>query len=222
MATSQTWTLIRYGRFTPCSGQKGGKPWKVFEAKGNKPEIVLTILESGYLLVCQGEDSLDAITLLSHSLKVQQKSDNLMLRFTVKGENRMIRMQFDGRSRAEAINECSNAVEKLREYIPVTTLDDASLHLNQPPTDVPAPATQLTCQEKTVGTEHEPVQGFISIKHLTQHFLGETAVTLPQIYHDSSLAQGDLEPILRACLLDPSFHAFVERVEVELRKLLEE
>lgn len=57
---------------------------------------------------------------------------------------------------------------------------------------------------------------------LSQHFLGETAVTLPEVYRHSFLAQGDLEPILRVCLLDPSFHAFVEKVEGELRKLLEE
>lgn len=57
---------------------------------------------------------------------------------------------------------------------------------------------------------------------LPQHFLGETALALPQVYRHSCLAQGDLEPILRICLLDPSFHAFVEKVEGELRKLLEE
>lgn len=47
-------------------------------------------------------------------------------------------------------------------------------------------------------------------------------MTLPEVYRHSFLAQGDLEPILRVCLLDPSFHAFVEKVEGELRKLLEE
>lgn len=57
---------------------------------------------------------------------------------------------------------------------------------------------------------------------LPQHFLGENAVTLPKVYQHGSLAQGDLEPILRVCLLDPSFHAFVEKVEGELRKLLQE
>ncbi len=65
----------------------------------------------------------------------------------------------------------------------------------------------------------------ISLKYLLdlpQHFLGETTVTLPQVYRHSSLAPGDLEPILRVCLLDPSFHAFVEKVEGELRKLLQE
>lgn len=55
-----------------------------------------------------------------------------------------------------------------------------------------------------------------------QHFLGEAAVILPEMYRHSFVAQGEIEPILRVCLLDPSFHAFVEKVEGELRKLLEE
>ncbi|XP_044063660.1 meiotic recombination protein REC114 isoform X1 [Siniperca chuatsi] len=223
MATSQAWRLKRYGRFVPGSIETRGKPWKVFEANGNKPEIVLTIVESGYLLVLQGQESLDTIPLLCGSdfLKVHQKSDNLMFRFTVEGESRMIRMQFDGSSRAEAIKECSSAMEKLMEYMPVATQDDAPPPPNQSPTEVFAPVIQ-TWQGKAVGVEPEVVQGSLSIKRLTQHFLGETAVTLPQVYRHGSLAQGDLEPILRICLLDPSFHAFVEKVEGELRKLLQE
>ncbi|KAM7406404.1 hypothetical protein PAMP_000783 [Pampus punctatissimus] len=212
MATGLVWRLKRYGRF--CSTKTTGQPWKVFEANNNRPEIVLTIVECGYLMVFQGQESLDTIPLHSGSdfLKVHQKTDNLMFRFTVKGESRMIRMQFDGSSRAEAIRECSSAVEKLMEYLPVTTQDDAPPPPNQPPTE----------QGKVVGFEPEVVQGPLSIKRLTQHLLGENPVTLPRMYHHGSLAQGDLEPILRVCLLDPSFHAFVEKVEGELRKLLQE
>lgn len=130
-------------------------------------------------------------------------------------------MQFAGSSRAHAIKECSSAVEKLMEYMPVASQDDAPLPSNQSPTEFTAPVIQ-TCHGKAVGVEPEVVQGSLSIKRLTQHFLGEAAVTLPQVYHHGSLAQGDLEPILRICLLDPSFHAFVEKVEGELRKLLQE
>lgn len=63
---------------------------------------------------------------------------------------------------------------------------------------------------------------FKSLSGFLQHFLGEAAVILPEMYRHSFVAQGELEPILRICLLDPSFHAFVEKVEGELRKLLEE
>ncbi|XP_036951316.1 meiotic recombination protein REC114 isoform X3 [Acanthopagrus latus] len=224
MATSRTWKLKRYGRFVPGSAETRGQPWKIFEATGKKPEIVLTVVESGYLLVVQGQKSLDTISLLcgADALKVQQKSDNLMFRFTVEGEGRMIRMQFDGSCRAEAIKECSSAVEKLMEYMPVTTQDDAPLPPNQSPAEVSAPVLQQTGQGKATGVEPEVIQGSVSIKRLAQHFLGETALAVPQVYRHGCLAQGDLEPILRICLLDPSFHAFVEKVEGELRKLLEE
>ncbi|XP_076610588.1 meiotic recombination protein REC114 [Chaetodon auriga] len=225
MTTSQAWRLKRYGRFVPGCGETRGKSWKVFDANGNKPEIVLTVVESGYLLVLQGQESLDTIPLLcgSDTLKAHQKSDNLMFQFTVKGVGRIIRMQFDGGSRAEAIKECSSAVEKLMEYMPVTTQDDTPRPPHQSPAEVSAPLIQGTA----VGVEPEVVQGSLSIKRLTQvsylkHFMGERAVTLPQVYRHGFLAQGDLEPILRICLLDPSFHAFVEKVEGELQKLLEE
>lgn len=54
----------------------------------------------------------------------------------------MVRMQFDGRSRAEALQECSSAVEKLREYTTVSQ-DDALQAANQSPADASAPATQV-------------------------------------------------------------------------------
>ncbi|XP_059206099.1 meiotic recombination protein REC114 isoform X4 [Centropristis striata] len=183
VASSQAWRLKRYGRFVPGSDQ--GKPWKVFEANGDKPAIFLRIVESGYLLVLQGEESLDTIPLVHGSdfLKVHQKSDNLMFRFTVK--------------------------------------EDAPVPPNPTPAEVSAPAIQ-TWQGKAVGVEPEVVQGSLSIKRLTKHMLGETAVTLPQVYRHGSLAQGDLETIVRLCLLDPSFPAFVEKVERELRKVLQE
>lgn len=66
---------------------------------------------------------------------------------------------------------------------------------------------------------------WISFKYyvdLPQHYLGEADVRLPQVYQHCPLANGDLEPFIRVCLLDPSFHAFVEKVEGELRKMLQE
>ncbi|XP_073320703.1 meiotic recombination protein REC114 [Pagrus major] len=224
MATNLIWKLKRFGRFVPGSGETAGLRWKIFEATGKKPEIVLTFVDSGYLLVMQGQKSLDTISLLcgADALKVQQKSDNLMFRITLEGEGRIIRMQFDGSSRAEAIKECSSAVEKLMEYMPVTTQDDAPPPPNQSPAEVSAPVLQETGQENAAGVEPEVIQGSLSIKRLAQHFLGETALALPQVYRHGCLAQGDLGPILRICLLDPSFPAFVEKVEGELRKLLEE
>ncbi|KAF3832356.1 hypothetical protein F7725_026021 [Dissostichus mawsoni] len=164
-------------------------------ANRDKPDIILTIAESGHLLIFQGQESLDAVPLLggTNVFKVQQKSDNMILRFTDEGEKRMMRMQFDGSSRKEAIKDCSSAVKKLMEYMSVTAQEDAPLPPNQSPAEIPAP-----------------------------HILGDHALILPRLYRNNSTIQGDLEPILRVLLLDPSFHALVEKVEGELKKLLQE
>uniref|UniRef100_A0A3Q2ED07 Si:ch1073-75f15.2 n=1 Tax=Cyprinodon variegatus TaxID=28743 RepID=A0A3Q2ED07_CYPVA len=106
----------------------------------------------------------------------------------------MMRMQFAGSSTAEALNQCSRAVEKLMEYVPVTAVEVSATHPNQPPTEDP-PA---------------------------QHFMGEAPLALPNIYRHNSFALGDMEAFLRVCLLDPSFPAFVEKVQEELEKLTEE
>lgn len=58
--------------------------------------------------------------------------------------------------------------------------------------------------------------------HNPQHFLGESAEALPDIYRLGGLVQGDFGPLLRACLLDPTFPALVQKVEEELKKLAEE
>ncbi|CAG03159.1 unnamed protein product [Tetraodon nigroviridis] len=139
MATKQTWRLRRYGRFIPDTDMKGSTPWKVYEKYDKNLELVITIVEAGYLLVLQGKECLDTIPLHCEPdvLKVHQKSDNLMFRFTVKGEGRMVRMQFDGSSRAEALQECSSAAEKLREYTTVSQ-DGARQASNQSPADVSA------------------------------------------------------------------------------------
>lgn len=45
---------------------------------------------------------------------------------------------------------------------------------------------------------------------------------LPLAYQQSALNTEELGPFLRLCLMDQSFPAFVEQVEQELKKLIEE
>ncbi|XP_029623166.1 meiotic recombination protein REC114 isoform X2 [Salmo trutta] len=203
MATGHTsiWTLKRFGRFLPGTKEDGGNPWKMFEPSESAGELVLTIVESGHMLVSQGHDLL--------------------------GESRLIRMQFSG-SRAEALEQCSSAVLRLKEYLPVTTQGGPPPPpLSCPPTPN-QPPTKTTAQDQQAGvgeamaTEPEVVQGSLSIKRLTQHFLGEHGLSLPLAYRHGALSRGELEPFVRLCLLDPSFPALVEKVEGELRRVLQD
>ncbi|XP_061621632.1 meiotic recombination protein REC114 isoform X2 [Phyllopteryx taeniolatus] len=195
MATSVTWRLKRYGRLIPGSGET---------AKRESWKETIPLIGAGDVL------------------KVHQKSDNLLLRNTVKGSGRVIRMQFDGSNKAQAIKECSSAAESLREYLPVNTVDALPPN-NQPPTEVPALVTQPCPQQgEAAKAEPEVVQGSLSIKRLAQNLLGEKPLMLPGLYRHGSSEPGDLDAFVRICLLDPSFPALVEQVEGELRKILEE
>lgn len=63
------------------------------------------------------------------------------------GASRMIRMQFDGQTREEALKECSSALKKLMEYLPVTALEEAPLPPNQTHTEIAAPVIQVTVNQ---------------------------------------------------------------------------
>ncbi|XP_053478582.1 meiotic recombination protein REC114 isoform X4 [Ictalurus furcatus] len=96
---------------------------EVYESSESKGTLELTILESGHLLISQAQELLEGFSLLNAPsfLKIQQKSDSLLFYFTLKEESRMIRLQFEGSSRSEAVDLCRKAVEKLNEYLPVGT-----------------------------------------------------------------------------------------------------
>uniref|UniRef100_A0AAY5KDY4 REC114 meiotic recombination protein n=1 Tax=Esox lucius TaxID=8010 RepID=A0AAY5KDY4_ESOLU len=189
-----SWKLKLFGRFVPGSKKVGSNQWKMSEPSSeNAGDLLLTIVESGHMLVSLGQELL--------------------------GESRLVRMQFDGSSKAEALEECGSAVLRLKEYLPVTT--KRGLAPAQPPPS--QPTTQAaTLDLQAVKTGPEIVQGSLSIARLTQHFLGEHALSLPLMYRHSTLRPGELEPFLRLCLLDPSFPAWVEEVEGELTRALQD
>uniref|UniRef100_A0A8C6WZ10 Meiotic recombination protein REC114 n=1 Tax=Neogobius melanostomus TaxID=47308 RepID=A0A8C6WZ10_9GOBI len=217
MAANQKWKLRRCARYTPHAKDKTTIPWKVYEGSEKSP-IYLTILDSGYLLVMQGQESLDTVHLMSSgdNIKVNQKSDNLLFRFTLKGEIRMTRLQFQAKNKEEASKMCASALKKVMEYLPCACLEGTP----QPPTQTHS-ETHAIQRGNNVRHEHQPVQGVLPMKKLAQYFLGEAALTLPEVYHHSNLTHGEFEPILRVFLLDPSFHAFVEKVEGELKTLMQ-
>ncbi|XP_027015170.1 meiotic recombination protein REC114 [Tachysurus fulvidraco] len=217
------WKLKRYGRFLPKAKNVGGSSsWKVFESSESKGTLELTILESGHLLVSQAQELLEGFSLLNAQsfLKIQQKSDSLLFYFTLKEESRMIRVQFEGSSRSEAVDLCRKAVERLNEYLPVGTQEQpgpssathtAGISIQQQQTPVAAP------QEI-----RDVTQESLSIKQLSQYFLGESGLSMPLAYHHFTLPPGDTEALLRLCLLDSGFPSFVEEVENKLKALIQE
>uniref|UniRef100_A0A8B9HGJ6 Si:ch1073-75f15.2 n=1 Tax=Astyanax mexicanus TaxID=7994 RepID=A0A8B9HGJ6_ASTMX len=133
----------------------------------------------------------------------------------MKGESRMIRLQFEGSSRSEAVDFCSKAVERLQEYTPVPPAPPAANHTTETQQQQQTPAEKLQAVP-------DVSQESLSIKHLAQYFMGERGLSLPLAYHQFTLPPGDVEDLLRLCFLDSGFPAFVEEVENKLKALLQE
>ncbi|XP_066541325.1 meiotic recombination protein REC114 [Hoplias malabaricus] len=206
------WKLKRYGRFLPKAKVTGETySWKVFESSESTGQLELVILESGHLLISQAEELLEGFFLPSvHSfLKIHQKSDSLLFHMTLKGESRMIRLQFDGSTRPEAVEFCCKAVQKLKEYLPVGPQEPHVATPSKTPTETPQAVAKVPEES-------------LSIKHLSQYFLGERGLSLPLAYHHFTLPSGDVEDLLRLCLFDCGFPAFVEEVESKLKGLTQE
>ncbi|XP_058606868.1 meiotic recombination protein REC114 isoform X3 [Onychostoma macrolepis] len=189
------WKLRRYGQFLPEGSNVCA--WKIFESSESTGKLELNILGSGHLLVSQGQELM--------------------------GESRLIRLQFDGSNRAEAAEACRKAVERLQDYVPVQE------HLTTPASAAPSdPAEPGPSTQQQQAPEDAPqaapavAMGPLSIKHLSQYFLGERELSLPMAYHQCTLPSGDLEALLRVCLLDSGFPAFVEEVEKKMKELLQE
>ncbi|XP_062861233.1 meiotic recombination protein REC114 isoform X1 [Trichomycterus rosablanca] len=217
-AVSAFWKLKRYGRFIPKSKNSS---WKVFESSESKGSLELRILESGHLIITQAQELLEGFSLLNAQsfLKIQQKSDSLLVNIKLKEESRMIRLQFEGSTRSEAVDLCRAAVQRLQEYLPTGTQESTGPSL--------ADTSGIFNQQKETPTAaqqaiHDVIQESLSIKELSQYFLGERGLSLPMAYHHFTLPAGDMEGLLRLCLLDSGFPAFVEEVENKLKRLIQE
>ncbi|XP_065114075.1 meiotic recombination protein REC114 [Paramisgurnus dabryanus] len=226
--TTRVWKLKRYGRFLPNGKAKAswkgtGCAWKIFESSESSGQLDFSILASAHLLISQGQELLEGFSLLDAQsfLKVQHKSDSLLFSITVKGESRLIRLQFDGRTRAVAARFCEEAVERLQDYLPVEEHMTTRSAAESTPTE-PGASTQETQapEDEPRAAPALPIEA-LSIKQLAQYFLGERELSLPMAYHQSTLPPKDLEALLRLCLLDSDFPAFVEEVEKKLKEIKE-
>ncbi|XP_018600784.1 meiotic recombination protein REC114 isoform X3 [Scleropages formosus] len=120
LKNTMCWELKRYGRFVPKSAAgAGGTSWRIFDNTNSAGKVLLTVVESGHLLVSQDQELLEGFSLADAPsfLKVSQKSDILLFQMMVKGEGRMFRVQFAGASKAETLEQCKSAASQLQKCV---------------------------------------------------------------------------------------------------------
>ncbi|XP_069760634.1 meiotic recombination protein REC114 [Narcine bancroftii] len=225
------WPLKRYARFV-APGRGGGGPgsWEVIESCLEKGFITLLIVHSGHFLISQGGTTLlEGFSLMeAHKWwKAVRKRDCVLFGSKVKNESRMFRVQFSGDSHEQALENCSNCVQKLLLYLDVQNHEgrcvNQALLLSQSASHQIGSLEPEACSEDGQSVPQSiPSEGRMSIKQLAKSMLGGAVSNLPLAYQQSALTTEELGPYLKLCLLDQSFPAFVEQVEQELKKLIEE
>ncbi|NXE92331.1 RE114 protein, partial [Menura novaehollandiae] len=229
---STAWPLKRYGRFLPpTDGDDEGQntSWKVFESNEDSGPLILTIVVSGHFFISQGRTVLEGFSLIDcHKwLKIVRRAECLLLRAQAKqNECRMFRVQFGGNSKEEMLEHCCSCVQKLAEYVPVQGAEEQSHGLSQ--------------DTQGMDTEHGPLFAFDifqpdeplpdsctslgerrSVAQLAQWVLRRRP-ELPLVSPHAVWSARELGPLIRLCLMDQHFPAFVEEVEKELQKIAEE
>ncbi|NWW79562.1 RE114 protein, partial [Climacteris rufus] len=222
LGSATTWPLKRYGRFLPPTDgddEPHTSSWKVFESNEESGPLVLTIVVSGHFFISQGRTVLEGFSLIdSHKwLKILRKAECLLLQAQAKGECRMFRVQFGGSCRQEMQQHCSSCVHKLAEYVPVQGAEGHGLQLSQDslPMDTQHVPDEPLPDSCTSLGERRSVAQLAQVKN-------QTSDVQPALLGHAAWSARELRPLIRLCLLDQHFPAFVEQVEKELHNLAEE
>ncbi|NWV62370.1 RE114 protein, partial [Malurus elegans] len=237
LGSAATWPLKRYGRFLPPKGgddERQNTSWKVFESNEESGPLVLTIVVSGHFFISQGRTVLEGFSLIdSHKwLKIVRRAECLLLRAHAKqNECRMFRVQFGGNCREEMQEHCCSCVQKLSEYVPVQGAEEQSQQLcHGLSQDMQGMDTEHGVSNNTQSAQspEEPLADSCasfgerrSVAQLAQSVLRQRP-ELPPMLRPPAWSTRELGPLIRLCLLDQHFPAFVEDVERELRKLAQE
>ncbi|XP_038051321.1 meiotic recombination protein REC114-like [Patiria miniata] len=208
------WHLLRYARFVRSNdaAKTGGKEqqeastqagtWKHFPWSDAEP-LMLSIQDSSYLLITRGKLILESHALFDaeHYIKGAVRGDCLLFIQKIKNECRKFRVKFKQGSFPSTVEACADCVVNLRTYF----------HVKQEGADT----TQKPAADKTI------LEGEVSLGTVATVLLGSKTLDLPLAYHhhQSSWQPEQLSEMVRLCLADPTFPAFVETVEDELKKL---
>uniref|UniRef100_A0A8C5TWW4 REC114 meiotic recombination protein n=1 Tax=Malurus cyaneus samueli TaxID=2593467 RepID=A0A8C5TWW4_9PASS len=228
LGSATTWPLKRYGRFLPPKGgddERQNTSWKVFESNEESGPLVLTIVVSGHFFISQGRTVLEGFSLIdSHKwLKIVRRAECLLLRAHAKNECRMFRVQFGGNCREEMQEHCYSCVQKLSEYVPVQGAEEQSQQLcHGLSQDTQGMDTEHGVSNNTQSAQSEICGTASTGKKQTYHSMLRQRPELPPMLQPPAWSTCELGPLIRLCLLDQHFPAFVEDVERELRKLAQE
>ncbi|ELU17819.1 hypothetical protein CAPTEDRAFT_194956 [Capitella teleta] len=192
----RTWKLSKYARWSAVT-----KDWQITDSDKDQ-ELRLTLTKSKHLVVSFGHHSVQENFSLWNAVSTVKafiKDDSMLVVCQIKlNESRRFRIQFAESGDCSAVKNCQQASQIISTLMPVKELGKAN-----------------SAEEKATPSE-------VPLKSLVE-MLTDDKSSLPRAYRRATtLPPNSLKTMIRLCLSDCNFPAFVGQVEKELNAMKSE
>lgn len=223
-----------------ASGSGPSGTWKHYgENDLDGSALRLTLYQGGRLLLGAKREVFENILLWNAQkwLRVVAKGDSLLVVWEKPGNaSRRFRMRFQATEGKSADKHCSDCASVLSFYAEVKDLNagasvgnaftgaapNAHVRMQRPPSgDGP---TLTTSQELAAGRKPATPSRSASMPDIAKQYLSDVEDGLPLgvAYQTTGFPTHQLPMLVQLCLTDSNFPAFVEAVDKELKKLVEQ
>ncbi|XP_069837220.1 meiotic recombination protein REC114 isoform X1 [Dendropsophus ebraccatus] len=194
----EEWAIRRHVRVgRPREKDKNQTQKRVYESNEESGLITLNIFSTGHFFISQGRILLVGFSLISAKswLKIGKNLDWLLFSSKIKGEFRVFKVQFDGDTKDKAQKNCDCCFQRLQHFF--YSQNESVEEVSQSLPEQRITVTQVA-QGIVVGTQGSDV---------------DMICPCPP-------SNVELCTFLKFCLLDQHFPGFVEAVEKELYKFI--
>ncbi|XP_076084727.1 meiotic recombination protein REC114-like [Mytilus galloprovincialis] len=200
------WKLNKYARFVQSDvsamvTKEEKAEWEYFD---NTPfPLKLTLADRGHLLVSHGLTIMESynLTMSQKYLRGQSKGDTMIIFYHMQDVSHRFRIKFAASELKTSHEVCRECAEKMAKYFPVKAIvTTEAVNLENP-------------SNKTT------LRGEVTLSDLANVVTGTSKNQLPSVYNNMPTDTTDIGVLLKLCLSDPSFPAYVEQVEKELDNL---
>lgn len=220
----QRWEIDRYARFKSENSEDSSRsrtttPWSVFDNSSNPMSLMLSDVHQ--LVISQGSTILESHSLLSARswMRGVCRNDSLLfmcrIQISRKTEIRKFRVRFcaDSSLNLSGSEQCKSCVQKLQQFFPLKT----SVVKNGPNDGHLQNITSVNQEDGNSETQQKTLEGEVTLGNMAKNLL--SAKQLPLIYTQHHVDRKTIQQMLRLCLADPAFPAFVGSVEEELKNI---
>eukprot|EP00794_Sanderia_malayensis_P012052 gene12051-13295_t len=218
--------------------------WKYFCASGTaSSNIKITITAPLNLLIASGEAVvLESFSLLGNEkdswIKAVCKGDSMLILYKLQADTRRFRIKFADGEKLTSQENCLDFVRNISKYIPVKIvesenensgsqsmlLDQSQTQLNSSVeyecTSTPRNANAMDKERNII--KDAQIFSTMSVQQIAETVLQKSpANNLPTCYKlTNPSVEANFDAMVKSCLLDPNFPAFVDQVEKSLKTLI--